>query len=162
MDSTFNFSFLCEEKVNENEKDSSWKVWREMIGYELNFIFRLWLLSLACSRRLSYSVVHRSSFISCCSPTPTTTSIEGYELIPDSIQSFQYNRTALTSGLYNTKEMSEEAQNTTPSAENTTTTTTTDEEETTLFNEGTFRLYLGKDKKNLECRFYENQYPEIE
>jgi hypothetical protein len=23
MDSTFNFSFLCEEKVNENEKDSS-------------------------------------------------------------------------------------------------------------------------------------------
>jgi translation initiation factor 2 subunit 1 len=133
-----------------------------MIGYELNFIFRLWLLSLACSRRLSYSVVHRSSFISCCSPTPTTTSIEGYELIPDSIQSFQYNRTALTSGLYNTKEMSEEAQNTTPSAENTTTTTTTDEEETTLFNEGTFRLYLGKDKKNLECRFYENQYPEIE
>jgi len=39
-------------------------------------------------------------------------------------------------------------------------TSTTDEP--TLFNEGTFRLYLQKDKKNLECRFYENEYPEIE
>jgi len=32
----------------------------------------------------------------------------------------------------------------------------------TLFNEGTFRLYIPKDKKNLECRFYESEYPEIE
>lgn len=37
-----------------------------------------------------------------------------------------------------------------------------DEEEPTLFNEGTFRLYLPKDKKNLDCRFYENEFPEIE
>mmetsp|Transcript_12770 Transcript_12770/g.23951 ORF Transcript_12770/g.23951 Transcript_12770/m.23951 type:complete len:345 (+) Transcript_12770:168-1202(+) len=36
------------------------------------------------------------------------------------------------------------------------------EEEATLYNEGTFRLYLPKDKKNLECRFYENEFPEIE
>lgn len=28
--------------------------------------------------------------------------------------------------------------------------------------EGAFRVYLGEDKKNLECRFYPNQYPEIE
>lgn len=40
---------------------------------------------------------------------------------------------------------------------------TTDEAEApTLYNEGTFRLYLGKDKKNLECRFYENEFPEID
>jgi translation initiation factor 2 subunit 1 len=32
----------------------------------------------------------------------------------------------------------------------------------TLFNEGTFRLYLGTDKKNLECRFYENEYPDLD
>lgn len=36
------------------------------------------------------------------------------------------------------------------------------EEEVTLYNEGTFRLYLPKDKKNLECRFYENEFPELE
>jgi translation initiation factor 2 subunit 1 len=36
------------------------------------------------------------------------------------------------------------------------------EEEATLYNEGTFRLYLPKDKKNLECRFFENEFPEIE
>jgi Translation initiation factor 2, alpha subunit (eIF-2alpha) len=36
------------------------------------------------------------------------------------------------------------------------------EEEATLYNEGTFRIYLPKDKKNLECRFYENEFPEIE
>ncbi len=35
-------------------------------------------------------------------------------------------------------------------------------EEATLYNEGTFRLYLPKDKKNLDCRFYENEFPEIE
>jgi len=35
-------------------------------------------------------------------------------------------------------------------------------EEATLYNEGVFRLYLEKDKKNLECRFYDNEYPEIE
>jgi translation initiation factor 2 subunit 1 len=28
-------------------------------------------------------------------------------------------------------------------------------------NDG-FRVYLGEDKKNLECRFYENKYPDIE
>mmetsp|Transcript_19681 Transcript_19681/g.28087 ORF Transcript_19681/g.28087 Transcript_19681/m.28087 type:complete len:337 (-) Transcript_19681:102-1112(-) len=28
--------------------------------------------------------------------------------------------------------------------------------------DGTLRVYLGDDKKNLECRFYENQYPEVE
>jgi translation initiation factor 2 subunit 1 len=28
-------------------------------------------------------------------------------------------------------------------------------------NDG-FRIYLGEDKKNLDCRFYENRYPEIE
>lgn len=28
--------------------------------------------------------------------------------------------------------------------------------------EGEFRLYLGEDKKNLDCRFYEAKYPEIE
>lgn len=43
-----------------------------------------------------------------------------------------------------------------------TTTPAADGEEATLFNEGTLRLYLPKDKKNLECRFYENEYPEIE
>lgn len=35
--------------------------------------------------------------------------------------------------------------------------TTLDEPE-----EGAMRLYLGDDKKNLACRFYEQQYPEIE
>lgn len=35
--------------------------------------------------------------------------------------------------------------------------TTLDEPE-----EGALRVYLGEDKKNLECRFYEQQYPEIE
>mmetsp|Transcript_15257 Transcript_15257/g.22351 ORF Transcript_15257/g.22351 Transcript_15257/m.22351 type:complete len:344 (-) Transcript_15257:50-1081(-) len=40
--------------------------------------------------------------------------------------------------------------------------TAAEEEEATLYNEGTLRLYLQKDKKNLECRFYENEYPEIE
>ena len=35
-------------------------------------------------------------------------------------------------------------------------------EEATLYNEGVFRLYLEKDKRNLECRFYDNEYPEIE
>ena len=29
-------------------------------------------------------------------------------------------------------------------------------------DEGTFRLYLAEDKKNLDCRFYEAKYPEIE
>ena len=28
--------------------------------------------------------------------------------------------------------------------------------------EGEFRLYLGDDRKNLDCRFYENKYPEVE
>jgi translation initiation factor 2 subunit 1 len=28
--------------------------------------------------------------------------------------------------------------------------------------ESTFRLYLSDDRKNLDCRFYENRYPEIE
>merc|ERR1719476_1165276 len=46
--------------------------------------------------------------------------------------------------------------------ESTATATQEEEEEATLFNEGTFRLYIPKDKKNLECRFYENEYPEIE
>lgn len=36
------------------------------------------------------------------------------------------------------------------------------EEDGTLYNEGTLRLYLQKDKKNLECRFYETEYPELE
>ncbi|KAK1741360.1 eukaryotic translation initiation factor 2 alpha subunit, partial [Skeletonema marinoi] len=35
--------------------------------------------------------------------------------------------------------------------------TTLDEPE-----EGAFRLYLAEDKKNLDCRFYEAKYPEIE
>lgn len=29
-------------------------------------------------------------------------------------------------------------------------------------NSGAFRLYLGDDKRNLDCRFYEAKYPEIE
>jgi len=41
-------------------------------------------------------------------------------------------------------------------------TKSTEDTEPTLFNEGTFRLYLPQDKKNLECRFYENEYPELE
>lgn len=36
------------------------------------------------------------------------------------------------------------------------------EEGATLYNEGTFRLYIPKDKKNLDCRFYENEFPELE
>eukprot|EP00538_Stauroneis_constricta_P013404 CAMPEP_0119573384 /NCGR_PEP_ID=MMETSP1352-20130426/45098_1 /TAXON_ID=265584 /ORGANISM="Stauroneis constricta, Strain CCMP1120" /LENGTH=336 /DNA_ID=CAMNT_0007623073 /DNA_START=25 /DNA_END=1035 /DNA_ORIENTATION=+ len=28
--------------------------------------------------------------------------------------------------------------------------------------EGMFRIYVGEDRQNLNCRFYENQYPEIE
>ncbi len=43
-----------------------------------------------------------------------------------------------------------------------TTTPANEGDEPTLFNEGTFRLYLPKDKKNLECRFYENEFPELE
>lgn len=42
--------------------------------------------------------------------------------------------------------------------------TVIDAVETTLDpedNDG-FRIYLGEDKKNLDCRFYENKYPEIE
>mmetsp|Transcript_19475 Transcript_19475/g.22553 ORF Transcript_19475/g.22553 Transcript_19475/m.22553 type:complete len:343 (-) Transcript_19475:6-1034(-) len=51
----------------------------------------------------------------------------------------------------------EEATKTTPA-----TAATGEDEVPTLFNEGTFRLYLPKDKKNLDCRFYENEYPELE
>mmetsp|Transcript_24041 Transcript_24041/g.36081 ORF Transcript_24041/g.36081 Transcript_24041/m.36081 type:complete len:332 (-) Transcript_24041:332-1327(-) len=42
--------------------------------------------------------------------------------------------------------------------------TATDAVPTTLDppEEGALRVYLGDDKKNLECRFYEQQYPEIE
>lgn len=41
--------------------------------------------------------------------------------------------------------------------------TVTDAVPTTLEPaEGEFRLYLGDDRKNLDCRFYENQYPEVE
>jgi len=29
-------------------------------------------------------------------------------------------------------------------------------------SDGDFRIYLGDDRKNLDCRFYENKYPEIE
>lgn len=29
-------------------------------------------------------------------------------------------------------------------------------------SDGSFRVYLGEDKKNLDCRFYEAKYPEIE
>ena len=38
-------------------------------------------------------------------------------------------------------------------------TTMTEEE---LNNEGGFRIYVGEDRKNLDSRFYENKYPEIE
>lgn len=39
----------------------------------------------------------------------------------------------------------------------------TDAVPTTVDGEdGTFRLYLAEDKKNLDCRFYEARYPEIE
>lgn len=42
--------------------------------------------------------------------------------------------------------------------------TATDAVPTTLDppEEGALRVYLGDEKKNLECRFYEQQYPEIE
>lgn len=40
--------------------------------------------------------------------------------------------------------------------------TNNEDSEPTLFNEGTFRLYLPQDRKNLECRFYENEFPELE
>lgn len=41
--------------------------------------------------------------------------------------------------------------------------TVTSAEPTTLDDtDGSFRLYLAEDKKNLDCRFYEAQYPEIE
>lgn len=40
--------------------------------------------------------------------------------------------------------------------------TSNEETAPTLFNEGTFRLYLPQDRKNLECRFYENEFPELE
>ena len=41
--------------------------------------------------------------------------------------------------------------------------TVTDATPTTLdAEEGEFRIYLGDDRKNLDCRFYENKYPEIE
>jgi len=41
--------------------------------------------------------------------------------------------------------------------------TVTDATPTTIEEtEGTLRVYFGDDKKNLECRFYENQYPEVE
>jgi len=43
-----------------------------------------------------------------------------------------------------------------------TTPASTEETEPTLFNEGTFRLYLKEDNKNLQCRFYENEFPELE
>lgn len=39
-------------------------------------------------------------------------------------------------------------------------TTITDEEE--LNSNGGFRIYVGEDRKNLDSRFYENKYPEIE
>ena len=29
-------------------------------------------------------------------------------------------------------------------------------------SDGSFRVYIGEDRKNLECRFYENKFPEIE
>jgi translation initiation factor 2 subunit 1 len=32
----------------------------------------------------------------------------------------------------------------------------------TTLEEGEFRIYLADDRKNLDCRFYENQYPEVE
>lgn len=42
-------------------------------------------------------------------------------------------------------------------------TTVTDARPTTLDNDdGSFRLYLADDKNNLDCRFYEAKYPEIE
>eukprot|EP00542_Grammatophora_oceanica_P003855 CAMPEP_0194059250 /NCGR_PEP_ID=MMETSP0009_2-20130614/68494_1 /TAXON_ID=210454 /ORGANISM="Grammatophora oceanica, Strain CCMP 410" /LENGTH=113 /DNA_ID=CAMNT_0038709715 /DNA_START=54 /DNA_END=392 /DNA_ORIENTATION=+ len=28
--------------------------------------------------------------------------------------------------------------------------------------DGGFRVYIGEDRNNLQCRFYENKYPEIE
>jgi translation initiation factor 2 subunit 1 len=32
----------------------------------------------------------------------------------------------------------------------------------TTLEEGEFRIYLADDRKNLDCRFYEHQYPEVE
>ena len=61
--------------------------------------------------------------------------------------------------------MSEEDTNPPPATEESPAATETpvnEEDAPTLFNEGTFRLYLPKDKKNLECRFYQNEFPEIE
>ena len=59
--------------------------------------------------------------------------------------------------------MSEAAENTAPApAPAPAPAASATEEEVTLFNEGTFRLYLPQDKKNLDCRFYANEYPEIE
>jgi translation initiation factor 2 subunit 1 len=43
------------------------------------------------------------------------------------------------------------------------TTVVLDAQPTTLDgNDGHFRVYLGEDHKNLDCRFYENKYPELE
>ena len=67
----------------------------------------------------------------------------------------QYYRTiSCLSKLPNRVKMSEETATTAPPSN--------EEEEATLFNEGTFRLYLPKDKRNLDCRFYEEEFPEIE
>mmetsp|Transcript_31645 Transcript_31645/g.44934 ORF Transcript_31645/g.44934 Transcript_31645/m.44934 type:complete len:341 (-) Transcript_31645:71-1093(-) len=32
----------------------------------------------------------------------------------------------------------------------------------TTLEEGCFRIYIGEDRKNLECRFYENKFPDVE
>ena len=42
-----------------------------------------------------------------------------------------------------------------------TTKSVTDAVPTTL-EDGAFRMYLGEDHKNLECRFYENKFPDVE
>lgn len=56
----------------------------------------------------------------------------------------------------------ESAAATVPAATATANNTNNEDSEPTLFNEGTFRLYLPQDRKNLECRFYENEFPELE